>query len=165
MAFISMTRQKAPYRYASKTRLSIRRTDSGSAGCYVTVAVQGKQEFIIAELDSEARKIRLKLTDSYEEGVRLSSGTFTLPARFCREILPDDVRNITILLEKATMSGCTGATDMGAPWGHVILTPSRCSVVQPRGREKAIFPRSRRFRYYLVNGICHIYKHNINKIN
>ena len=98
MAFISMTRQKAP---ASKTRLSIRRTDSGSAGCYVTVAVRGKQEFIIAELDSEIRKIRLKLTDSYEEGVKLSSGTFTLPARFCREILPDDVRSITILLEKS----------------------------------------------------------------
>ena len=96
-----MTRQKAPHRYASKTRLSIRRTDSGSAGCYVTVAVRGKQEFIIAELDSEIRKIRLKLTDSYEEGVRLSSGTFTLPARFCREILPDDVRSITILLEKS----------------------------------------------------------------
>ncbi|HGC1457915.1 TPA: hypothetical protein ACIX2Y_004711, partial [Escherichia coli] len=101
MAFISMTRQKAPYRYASKTRLSIRRTDSGSAGCYVTVAVRGKQEFIIAELDSEIRKIRLKLTDSYEEGVKLSSGTFTLPARFCREILPDDVRSITIILEKS----------------------------------------------------------------
>ena len=101
MAFISMTRQKAPYRYASKTRLSIRRTDSGSAGCYVTVAVRGKQEFIIAELDLEARKIRLKLTDSYEEGVRLSSGTFTLLARFCREILPDDVRSITIILEKS----------------------------------------------------------------
>ncbi len=96
-----MTRQKAPYRYASKTRLSIRRTGSGSAGCYVTVAVRGKQEFIIAELDSEIRKIRLKLTDSYEEGVRLSSGTFTLPARFCREILPDDVRSITIILEKS----------------------------------------------------------------
>ena len=96
-----MTRQKAPYRYASKTRLSIRRTDSGSAGCYVTVAVRGKQEFIIAELDSEIRKIRLKLTDSYEEGVRLSLGTFTLPARFCREILPDDVRSITIILEKS----------------------------------------------------------------
>ena len=97
-----MTRQKAPYRYRSKTRLSIRRTDSGSAGCYVTVAVRGKQEFIIAELDSEIRKIRLKLTDSYEEGVKLSSGTFTLPARFCcREILPDDVRSITILLEKS----------------------------------------------------------------
>ena len=96
-----MTRQKAPYRYASKTRLSIRRTDSGSAGCYVTVAVRGKQEFIIAELDSEIRKIRLKLTDSYEEGVRLSSGTFTLPAIFCREILPDDVRSITIILEKS----------------------------------------------------------------
>lgn len=96
-----MTRQKVPYRYASKTRLSIRRTDSGSAGCYVTVAVRGKQEFIIAELDSEIRKIRLKLTDSYEEGVRLSSGTFTLPARFCREILPDDVRSITIILEKS----------------------------------------------------------------
>ena len=96
-----MTRQKEPYRYASKTRLSIRRTDSGSAGCYVTVAVRGKQEFIIAELDSEIRKIRLKLTDSYEEGVRLSSGTFTLPARFCREILPDDVRSITIILEKS----------------------------------------------------------------
>lgn len=96
-----MTRQKAPYRYASKTRLSIRRTDSGSAGCYVTVAVREKQEFIIAELDSEIRKIRLKLTDSYEEGVRLSSGTFTLPARFCREILPDDVRSITIILEKS----------------------------------------------------------------
>ena len=96
-----MTRQKAPYRYASKTRLSIRRTDSGSAGCYVTVAVRGKQEFIIAELDSEIRKIRLKLTDSYEEWVRLSSGTFTLPARFCREILPDDVRSITIILEKS----------------------------------------------------------------
>ena len=96
-----MTRQKAPYRYASKTRLSIRRTDSGSAGCYVTVAVRGKQEFIIAELDSEIRKIRLKLTDSYEEGVRLSSGTFTLSARFCREILPDDVRSITIILEKS----------------------------------------------------------------
>ena len=96
-----MTRQKAPYRYASKTRLSIRLTDSGSAGCYVTVAVRGKQEFIIAELDSEIRKIRLKLTDSYEEGVRLSSGTFTLPARFCREILPDDVRSITIILEKS----------------------------------------------------------------
>ena len=63
-----MIRQKAPYRYASKTRLSIRRTDSGSAGCYVTVAVRGNQEFIIAELDSEIRKIRLKLTDSYEEG-------------------------------------------------------------------------------------------------
>ncbi len=101
MAFISMTRQKAPYRYASKTRLSIRRTDSGSAGCYVTVAVRGKQEFIIAELDSEIRKSRVKLTDSYEEGVRLSSGTFTLPARFCREILPDDVRSITIILEKS----------------------------------------------------------------
>lgn len=101
MAFISMTRQKAPHRYKSKTRLSIRRTDSGSAGCYVTVAVRGKQEFIIAELDSEIRKIRLKLTDSYEEGVRLSSGTFTLPARFCREILPDDVRSITIILEKS----------------------------------------------------------------
>uniref|UniRef100_UPI001BFED168 hypothetical protein n=1 Tax=Escherichia coli TaxID=562 RepID=UPI001BFED168 len=72
-----------------------------SAGCYVTVAVRGKQEFIIAELDSEIRKIRLKLTDSYEEGVRLSSGTFTLPARFCREILPDDVRSITIILEKS----------------------------------------------------------------
>ena len=96
-----MTRQKAPYRYASKTRLSIRRTDSGYAGGYVTVAVRGKQEFIIAELDSEIRKIRLKLTDSYEEGVRLSSGTFTLPARFCREILPDDVRSITIILEKS----------------------------------------------------------------
>lgn len=89
-----MTRQKAPYRYVSKTRLSIRRTDSGSA-------VRGKQEFIIAELDSEIRKIRLKLTGSYEEGVKLSSGTFTLPARFCREILPDDVRSITILLEKS----------------------------------------------------------------
>ena len=101
MAFLSMTRQKAPYRYASKTRLSIRRTDSGSAGCYVTVAVRGKQEFIIAELDSEIRKIRLKLTDSYEEGVKLSSGTFTLPTRFCREILPDDVRSITIILEKS----------------------------------------------------------------
>lgn len=25
------------------------------------------------------------------------------------------------------------------------LTPSRCSVVQPREREKASFPRSRRF--------------------
>lgn len=75
MAFISMTRQKAPYRYASKTRLSIRRTDSGSAGCYVTVAVREKQEFIIAELDSEIRKIRLKL--------------------------PDDVRSITIILEKS----------------------------------------------------------------
>lgn len=50
-----MIRQKAPYRYASKTRLSIRRTDSGSAGCYVTVAVRGNQEFIIAELDSEIR--------------------------------------------------------------------------------------------------------------
>lgn len=61
----------------------------------------GKQEFIIAELDSEIRKIRLKLTDSYEEGVKLSSGTFTLPARFCREILPDDVRSITIILEKS----------------------------------------------------------------
>ena len=96
-----MTRQKTPYRYASKTRLSIRRTDSGSAGCYVTVAVRVKQEFIIAELDSEIRKIRLKLTDSYEEGVKLSSGTFTLPARFCREILPDDVRSITIILEKS----------------------------------------------------------------
>lgn len=96
-----MIRQKAPYRYASKTRLSIRRTDSGSAGCYVTVAVWGNQEFIIAELDSEIRKIRLKLTDSYEEGVKLSSGMFTLPARFCREILPDDVRSITILLEKS----------------------------------------------------------------
>lgn len=67
----------------------------------LTVAVRGKQEFIIAELDSEIRKIRLKLTDSYEEGVRLSSGTFTLPARFCREILPDDVRSITIILEKS----------------------------------------------------------------
>ena len=96
-----MTRQKAPYRYASNTRLSIRRTDSGSAGCYVTVAVRGKQEFIIAELDSEIRKIRLKLTDSYEEGVRLSSGTFPLPAIFCREILPDDIRSITIILEKS----------------------------------------------------------------
>ena len=96
-----MTRQKAPYRYASKTRLSIRRTDSGSAGCYVTVAVRGKQEFIIAELDSEIRKIRLKLTDSYEEGVKLSSGTFTLPVRFCREILPDDVRSITIQQKKS----------------------------------------------------------------
>ncbi|WP_318169372.1 hypothetical protein, partial [Salmonella enterica] len=64
-------------------------------------APRGKQEFIIAELDSEIRKIRLKLTDSYEEGVRLSSGTFTLPARFCREILPDDVRSITIILEKS----------------------------------------------------------------
>ncbi|ENB02071.1 hypothetical protein EC2864350_5085 [Escherichia coli 2864350] len=31
----------------------------------------------------------------------MSSGTFTLPARFCREILPDDVRSITILLEKS----------------------------------------------------------------
>ena len=50
---------------------------------------------------TEIRKIRLKLTDSYEEGVKLSSGTFTLPARFCREILPDDVRSITILLEKS----------------------------------------------------------------
>lgn len=100
MAFISMTRQKVPYRYKSNTRLSIRRTGSGSAGCYVTVAVREKREFIIAELDSEARKVRLKLTDSYEEGVRLSSGTFTLPARFCREILPDDARSITIPLEK-----------------------------------------------------------------
>lgn len=61
----------------------------------------GNQEFIIAELDSEIRKIRLKLTDSYEEGVKLSSGMFTLPARFCREILPDDVRSITIRLEKS----------------------------------------------------------------
>ena len=88
-------------RIERNTQLSIRRTDSGSAGCYVTVAVRGNQEFIIAELDSEIRKIRLKLTDSYEEGVKLSSGMFTLPARFCREILPDDVRSITILLEKS----------------------------------------------------------------
>ncbi|WP_219076688.1 hypothetical protein, partial [Acinetobacter baumannii] len=64
----------------------------------MTVAVRGKQEFIIAELDLDIRTIGLKLTDSYEEGVRLSSGTFTLPARFCREILPDDVRSITIIL-------------------------------------------------------------------
>ncbi|EHN94175.1 hypothetical protein ESOG_04711 [Escherichia coli E101] len=28
---------------------------------------------------------------------------------------------------------------------HIGLTPSRCSVVQPREREKASFPRSRRF--------------------
>lgn len=32
----------------------------------------------MAELDSEVRKVRLKLTDSYEEGVKLSSGTFTM---------------------------------------------------------------------------------------
>ncbi|MCW0137795.1 hypothetical protein OIU92_32315 [Escherichia coli] len=43
----------------------------------------------------------------------MSSGTFTLPARFCREILPDDVRSITILLEKATMTGGMGVTDTG----------------------------------------------------
>lgn len=87
-----MTRQKAPFRYKSSTRLSIRRTGSGSAGCYVTVAVRGKREFIMAELDSEVRKVRLKLTDSYEEGVKLSSGTFTLPARFCQKyclIMPE----------------------------------------------------------------------------
>lgn len=54
----------------------------------------------MAELDSEVRKVRLKLTDSYEEGVKLSSGTFTLPARFCQEILPDNARSITIPLEK-----------------------------------------------------------------
>ncbi|MCQ1564517.1 hypothetical protein NOE45_24535, partial [Escherichia coli] len=60
--------------------------------------------------------------------------------------------------KKVTMSGGTEVTDTS-------LTPSRCSVVQPRKREKASFPRFRRFRYYLVNGICHIYKHNINKIN
>ncbi|MFL9146569.1 hypothetical protein AB9F00_22210 [Escherichia coli] len=41
----------------------------------MTVAVREKQEFIIAELDSEIRKIRLKLTD--------------------------DVRSITIILEKS----------------------------------------------------------------
>ena len=141
-----MTRQRAPHRYKSKTRLSIRRTDSGSAGCYVTVAVRGKQEFIIAELDSEIRKIRLKLTDSCEEGVRLSSGTFTLPARFCREILPDDVRSITIILEKSDDEWWYGSYWYGAkPRTNVTLTPSRCSVVQPRKREKASFPRSRRF--------------------
>ncbi|WP_252965873.1 hypothetical protein, partial [Shigella sonnei] len=59
------------------------------------------REFIMAELDSEVRKVRLKLTDSYEEGVKLSSGTFTLPARFCQEILPDNARSITIPLEKS----------------------------------------------------------------
>lgn len=35
--------------------------------------------------------------------------------------------------------GCSAVT--GTSW----LTPSRCSVVQPRKREKASFPRSRRF--------------------
>ncbi|HCQ6935026.1 hypothetical protein IH757_20065 [Escherichia coli] len=67
----------------------------------MTVAVRGKREFIMAELDSEVRKVRLKLTDSYEEGVKLSSGMFTLPARFCQEILPDNARSITIPLEKS----------------------------------------------------------------
>ncbi|MEE7423785.1 hypothetical protein Q0Q83_21995 [Escherichia marmotae] len=41
-----------------------------------------------------------------------------------------------------------------------VLAPSR-SVAQRRG--KASFPRH--FQYYLVNGVCHIHKHNINKIN
>ena len=73
-----MTRQRAPHRYKSKTRLSIRRTDSGSAGCYVTVAVRGEQEFIIAELDSEIRKIRLKnsLRLLMEEGHNISEAAY-----------------------------------------------------------------------------------------
>ncbi|EFO0058241.1 hypothetical protein D1Z84_22425 [Escherichia coli] len=110
-----MTRQKAPYRYAGKTRLSIRRTDSGSAGGYVTVAVRGKQEFIIAELDSEIRKIRLKLTDSCEEGVRLSSGTFTLPARFCREIV-----RIPITVKHRGVDTMTRSAGCCAPYARCI---------------------------------------------
>ncbi len=66
---------------------------------------------------------------------------------------------------KETNSGASGYKLMGYSRGEKCLTPSRCSVVQPRKREKASFPRFRRFLYYLVNGICHIYKHNINKIN
>ncbi|HFV2166391.1 TPA: hypothetical protein ACH74B_004878 [Escherichia coli] len=41
------------------------------------------------------------VTPSATEDKQVSSGTFTLPARFCREILPDDVRSITIILEKS----------------------------------------------------------------
>ncbi|MCZ6444490.1 hypothetical protein O5268_23035 [Escherichia coli] len=79
----------------------------------------GKQEFIIAELDSEIRKIRLKLTDSYEEGVRLSSGTFTLPY----QILPGNTAGRRQEYhhysgKKATMSGGTGVTDMWQNSGH-----------------------------------------------
>ncbi|HFV2166511.1 TPA: hypothetical protein ACH74B_005022, partial [Escherichia coli] len=124
---------KAPYRYASKTRLSIRRTDSGSAGCYVTVAVRGKQEFIIAELDSEIRKIRLKLTDSYEVQARLRFRPDSA-GKYCRM-----TSGVSLLFwKKARMTGGTEVTDTS-------LTPSRCSVVQPRKREKASFPRFRRF--------------------
>ncbi|MEE6852517.1 hypothetical protein Q0R11_21625 [Escherichia coli :H21] len=98
--FITMTRQRKIYKNLGKNRMMIRRTRSGAAGCYVTVAVRGTYKFIIAEINYDTKEIRLKLTNSELNGVKLTNGTFTLPIRFCDNILPKEVKVIGIELKK-----------------------------------------------------------------
>lgn len=63
------------------------------------------------------------------------------------------IGDLPIIRDSEIQNFCLHGT-VGAGKSEVTsLTPSRCSVVQPRKREKASFPRFRRFRYYLMNGI------------
>ncbi|HFS3574398.1 TPA: hypothetical protein ACHYX3_004985, partial [Escherichia coli] len=100
MNFIKMTRQVESYRHLGENRIVIRRTKSGGAGCYLTVAVRENKKYVTTEINYESKEIRLKLTDSESEGVRLSFGTFTLPIKFCNDILSKDTKRICLVLEK-----------------------------------------------------------------
>ncbi|EFD9472289.1 hypothetical protein CLJ70_002945 [Escherichia coli] len=100
MSFIPVTKQRASFKDKGSARLTVRRTKSGASGLYVSVAVRGKKEFIITELDYDVKEIRLKPTDSPGEGLKLSSGTFTLSGKFTKEILPAGVRSVCIILNK-----------------------------------------------------------------
>ena len=59
MSFIPVTKQRASFKDKGNARLTVRRTKSGASGLYVSVAVRGKKEFIITELDYDAKEIRL----------------------------------------------------------------------------------------------------------
>lgn len=97
--FIPMT--GVNYKNFDEKRLIIRRTRTGGACCYVTLSVRGLSEFIIVEINYDSREIRLKLTDSEQEGVKLSYGRFTLPNKFCDAVLSKDAHKIAIHLNKS----------------------------------------------------------------
>ncbi|MCA2074585.1 acetylxylan esterase [Escherichia coli] len=55
MNFIKMTRQVESYRHLGENRIVIRRTKSGGAGCYLTVAVRENKKYVTTEINYESK--------------------------------------------------------------------------------------------------------------
>lgn len=81
MTFIRINRQREFIERKHSARLILRKDKNrkGIVSCYLSKMVRGYDIFVIVELDSEHKIIRVKTTNiSTEKGLKMSRGAFSL---------------------------------------------------------------------------------------